>query len=404
MEQLYEISNRLIRDVDTTFKRGLIDVINWDLKLIEIKGSRGVGKTTMMLQKAKELLAEGNNVLYVSADMPYFFKKSLVDTAEIFFKYGGEYLFVDEVHKYPRKHQKADWSLELKNISDSIPALKVIYSGSSILQLYSGLGDLSRRKASYFLKGLSLREYLDMNGVYKSVFFKLQDILKEHNEISGKIAASIKILPHFKTYLKTGYYPFFRDGGDVFYSRLSEIVNVIIDTDIPYVSDIQYESLYKMKQLLMAISTTVPYTPNLSNLKSDLYITDQRTLIKYINLLEKAELINTLGAKAVGNKILGKPSKIYLNNTNLMYVLTNERVNEGTVRETFFLNQLIHINKVDYPNVGDFFVDDKYLFEIGGKNKTSKQIKDINESYVVSDDIEIGFANHIPLWLFGFLY
>ncbi|MBN1924596.1 MAG: ATP-binding protein [Prolixibacteraceae bacterium] len=404
MEKLYEISNRLITNTHVTFRRSLFEKINWNLKLIEIKGSRGVGKTTLMLQKAKDLLLAGSNVLYVSADMPYFFKESLVETAETFYKYGGECLFIDEVHKYPRKNQNADWSLELKNISDSIPDLKVVYSGSSILQLYTGLGDLSRRKVSYLLKGLSFREYLEMKGIFNGSIFELQDILKRHIEISREITTNIKILPHFKAYLKTGYYPFFIDGEDVFFSRLAEIVNVIIDADIPYISDIKHETLHKMKQLLAAISTTVPYVPNLSNLKSNLFVTDQRTLIKYINLLEKAELINTLGAKAVGNKILGKPQKIYINNTNLMWVISNEGVNQGTVRETFFLNQLKHICKIDYPRLGDFIVNDKYVFEIGGKSKTSKQLKGFEHPYVVSDEIETGFANHIPLWLFGFLY
>jgi uncharacterized protein len=404
MEQLYEISNRLIKNVSSTFKRSMFGEVNWDHQLIEIKGSRGVGKTTLMLQKAKELMGNGRNVLYVSADMPYFFNHTLVDTAETFYKYGGEYLFVDEVHKYPVKQSKTDWSLELKNIYDSIQGIKVLYSGSSILQLYTGNGDLSRRKASYLLKGLSLREYLEMNGLFTGKSFTITGIVENHIHIANEITSAIKILPHFKSYLHMGYYPFYRKGEDVFFSRLSETINVIIDSDIPFIADIPHETLHKMKQLLAAISTTVPYTPNLSNLRGDLYITDQRTLIKYINLLEKAELINTLGARAVGNKILGKPSKIYLNNTNLMQALTPAQINEGTIWETFFLNQLNHLYEVGYPDKGDFIVDNKYVFEIGGKNKTSKQISLVDNAYIVSDNIETGFANHIPLWLFGFLY
>lgn len=404
MDQLYEVSNRLIKNVSLDFKRGIFEKVNWDHQLIEIKGSRGVGKTTMMLQKAKELFDEGKNVLYVSADMPYFFNHTLIDTAENFYKYGGEYLLIDEVHKYPVKQSKTDWSLELKNIYDSIQGLKVIYSGSSILQLYAGNGDLSRRKASYLLKGLSLREYLNMNGLLKCKPFTISEIVDNHIHIAVEVTSALKILPHFKSYLRMGYYPFYRNGEDVYFSRLSEIINVIIDSDIPFVADIPHETLHKMKQLLAAISTTVPYTPNLSNLRSDLYITDQRTLIKYINLLEKAELINTLGARAVGNKILGKPSKIYLNNTNLMQTFSHGQINEGTIRETFFLNQLNHLYEVDYPDKGDFMVDRKYVFELGGRNKKSKQISTVDKAYVVSDNIETGFANHIPLWLFGFLY
>lgn len=404
MESLYELSNRLIGSVSDVFVRDMLKTINWDLRLIEIKGSRGVGKTTMMLQKAKELSDSGRQVLYVSADMPYFFNNSLVDMAEMFYKYGGEYLFIDEVHKYPQKQQNADWSLELKNIYDSIPTMHVVYSGSSILQLHTGLGDLSRRKAGYLMKGLSFREYLKMKGVYNAEAMKLSDVLKNHLQIAQKITADIKILPHFKAYLRMGYYPFYTEGEDVFFSRLSEIISVIIDSDIPYVSDVPHETLHKMKQLLAAISTTVPYSPNLSQLKSNLYIADQRTLIKYINLLEKAELITTLGAKAVGNKILGKPAKIYLNNTNLMYALSEKNINDGTIRETFFYNQLMHNYEIAYPKTGDFYVDNQYLFEVGGKNKTGRQVKDNKQAYIVSDNIETGFANHIPLWLFGFLY
>lgn len=404
MQQLHEISNRLLKSTDINFKRSLYNQIDWNDKLIEIKGARGVGKTTLMLQKAKEISDTGKSVLYISLDIPYFYKNQLFETAEEFFKYGGQYLFIDEVHKYPQKQKKIDWAQELKNIYDTIPDLFVIYSGSSVLQLYQSQGDLSRRKSSYFLNGLSFREYLQFYKKinYKTVTFK--EIINNHQDISNEIIRKIKILPEFNNYLQTGYYPFYAENSEKYFERLTEVINVVIETDIPYVSDISYETLHKLKQLLSAVASTVPYSLNLSDISSKLYITDQRTLIKYFNLLEKAELINTLGANVIGNKILNKPQKIYLNNTNLSFAIDKDNIQIGIQRETFFLNQLRYLHKVNYPKTGDFIIDNKFTFETGGKNKDKKQIKNIENAYLATDNIEIGFANRIPLWLFGFLY
>ncbi|MCF6365641.1 MAG: AAA family ATPase [Bacteroidales bacterium] len=404
MEQLHEISNRLLKSVKLNFKRSLFTQINWNEKLIEIKGARGVGKTTLMLQKAKELSDTGNNVLYISLDIPYFYKNQLFETAEEYFKYGGQYLFIDEVHKYPQKQKELDWAQELKNIYDTIPDLFVVYSGSSILQLYQSKGDLSRRKSSYSLNGLSFREYLQF---YREIDFKsfsLSELISNHQDISNEIINKIKILPEFKQYLQTGYYPFFIESSEKYNDRLADIINVVIETDIPYVSDISYETLSKLKQLLFSVATTVPYSVNLSDISNKLYITDQRTLIKYFNLLEKAELINTLGAKVIGNRIFSKPQKIFLNNTNLAFAIDKNNINRGTQRETFFMNQLRYKHVVNYTKSSDFLIDNKYTFEIGGKNKDNKQIKNIENSFLSIDNIETGFANKIPLWLFGFLY
>jgi len=404
MDQLFEISHRLIRNVSVEFKRGLYSEINWNERLIEIKGSRGVGKTTLMLQKAKEEEENGKKVLYFSADLPFFYKNNLFDTADKFQKYGGEILFIDEIHKYPKKQKQNDWAQEIKNIYDALPDLQVIYSGSSILQLYQSAGDLSRRKTTYFLNGLSLREYLIYNRKAKFEKVSLRNIIENHVEIGKSISSQIKILPEFQAYLKTGYYPFYNESPESFLQRLGDIINVIIDTDIPYVSEMTQETAHKIKQLLAAVSSTVPYTPNLSNTASELYIADQRTLIGYLNYLEKAELITTLGARAIGNKILNKPAKIYLNNPNLMYAIDKNLVNMGTLRETFFLNQVRYLFPVNYPKRADFYVDNKYIFEVGGKNKRNTQIKDLENSFIAKDDIETGYANVIPLWVFGFLY
>ncbi len=404
MDQLYEISLRLIQNISLEFTRGLYSEINWNDRLNEIKGSRGVGKTTLMLQKANEVQANGNKVLYFSADLPYFYKNSLFDTADKFQKYGGEILFIDEIHKYPQKQKQSDWAQEIKNIYDALPALQVIYSGSSILQLYQSAGDLSRRKTTYFLNGLSLREYLLYNRKAKFEKVSLGTIIEHHVEIGNDISSRIKILPEFQAYLKSGYYPFYNESPESFFQRLGDIINVIIDTDIPYVSEMSQETAHKIKQLLAAVSSTVPYAPNLSNTASKLYIADQRTLIAYLNYLEKAELITTLGARAVGNRILNKPAKIYLNNTNLLYAIDKNLVNIGTLRETFFLNPVRYLFPVKYPKTADFYVDNKYIFEVGGKNKGNSQIKDLENSFIAKDDIETGYANVIPLWIFGFLY
>jgi len=372
--------------------------------LIEIKGARGVGKTTLMLQKAKELQNNNKKVLYISADLPYFYDNTLFETAEQFYKYEGEYLYIDEIQKYPKKHKKYDWAQEIKNIYDTIPDLKVVYSGSSILQLYKSQGDLSRRKTSYNLRGLSFREYLLFSKNVNLQSFKLHEILDNHERIAKEISKDIRILYYFNLYLKAGYYPFYKENPEAYFDRISEIINVIIDVDIPSVNDIAFETLHKIKQLLAVILSSTPYSPGLSNLSSKLYVTDQRTLLKYINLLEKAELIITLGAKTQGNNILNKPDKIYLNNTNIMFAIDKNNINKGTVRETFFINQLSYLHNVKYPKSTDFLVDDNYYFEVGGKNKKKKQIAELEKAFVVKDDIETGFINIIPLWLFGLLY
>jgi len=405
MQEIFSYSNSLIDTVELVFKRYLFQQINWETRLVEILGSRGVGKTTMMLQKAKILNTEkANQAVYISLDDKLMFKHSIVDVAEELVKYGVQYLFLDEVHKYPSKMKDYDWSAEIKNSYDRFPNLRIVYSGSSILKIYKGQGDLSRRKSSYRLAGLSFREYLELNGIISLNKLGLTDLLERHQEISSAITKNIKVIPPFKEYLKTGYFPFYNEDPSSYYNRLNSILNVIIETDIPAVSSITFETSLKLKKLLAAIASTVPYVPNLLNLRNELFVTDQRTLLKYLDFLEKAEVISTLSQKATGNKILQKPDKIYLGNTNYFYGLNLMGEEMGTIRETFFETQLNIEHQLRLPKIGDFLVDEKYTFEIGGKNKTSKQVKDIQNYYVVLDDIENGIFNQIPLWLFGFLY
>jgi predicted AAA+ superfamily ATPase len=337
-------------------------------------------------------------------DLPYFYTKHLFDFVNEFTQHGGNYLFLDEIHRYPSKHKDSDWSLELKNITDSFPDLQIVYSGSSILHLYKGQGDLSRRKASYLMNGLSFREYLELNKVMKHSTISLESLLKEHNSIATEICASIKPLMHFKNYLKTGYYPFYSGKEEIYFRQLQDVINLIIDTDLPYLSAISQSGKEQLKRLLGAISSTVPYMPNMNKLAELIRVTDHRTLMKYLQLLDEAQIIQMIRSNSKGNKQFQKPEKILINNTNLMYALGLYHAEIGAQRETFFYNQVSYSEKVYYSKVGDFMVNEKFIFEIGGKNKGFKQLMNESNAFVVSDEIEIGFGNKIPLWLFGFLY
>ncbi len=404
MDILFSTSDRLIRSTDMRFQRSLMDRIDWSQRLIEIRGSRGVGKTTLMLQRAGMLQRQGLKVLYASLDTPHFFNNSIVDLAEYLNNYGITHLFLDEVHRYPSKHIQSDWALEIKNVYDTFPDLKVVYSGSSILQLYKGKGDLSRRKAGYLMPGLSFREYLALQGIADLDPVGLPRILVDHVDLAHSVIRHIKPIPHFMDYLTHGYYPFFSGDIGVYQSRIRDVVSLIIDTDLPYVASVSPSAREQLKRMLGAISTTVPYVPNLRRLAEMMHITDHRTLLKYLHLLEEAALVTLLRSDAKGNKILQKPDKIYLNNTNLSRALGLSESDAGTERETFFLSQASMAGQVRYPKEGDFLVDNEIVFEIGGKRKSGRQLRDGIHAYIAADDIETGFASKIPLWLFGFLY
>jgi predicted AAA+ superfamily ATPase len=405
MELLFEINNRRISSVSNKFERSLAGLINWNSRLIEIRGSRGVGKTTLLLQQVKKKhLGKPQEGLYVSLDDAYFYEKSLVDFTDQYVKYGGTHLYLDEVHKYPAKKKGLDWSRELKNIYDRYPELQIVFTGSSILELHRGEGDLSRRRSTYKMSGLSFREYLIYQNIIDKNVIALTDILDNHISYAREISSKIKVLKYFKDYLQYGYFPFYKEDPEHYYLRIKDVTSLILESDIPASVDIHFDTIFKLKRLLGAISTSSPYTPNLTQLRSDLQITDQRTLIKYLEYLEKSELLNVLQKDSRGNRILRKPDKLYLNNSNLMYAMSPNRIVMGNVRETFFLNQLNYSHQVSYPNKGDFQVDNQYIFEVGGKGKDSRQIKDLDNAFIAADGIEVGIGNKIPLWLFGFLY
>ncbi len=371
-------------------------MINWDDRLIIIRGQRGTGKTTMVLQYIKSHFTELEQVLYISLDDIYFSENSLSELVEEFVSYDGKYLFVDEVHRYK------GWSAEIKNIYDFYPDMHLILSGSSAIDFYINSADLGRRATVYKLPEQSFREFLDFEYNIKFDTFTLDEILRNHEKSSLVINARIKSLKYFKKYLQTGAYPFKSKEDYQYYEKLEAIIQTVIDNDIPAVENIQYESRRKLQRLLLMMANNSPFKVNISDLSRKLN-TSRDVLSKYLNLLSMAGLINTLSTDGLGNVMFRKPDKLYLSNTNLINAISTN-INTGCIRETFFLNQLSQTHFISYPKSGDFLVNGKYTFEIGGKTKTMKQIAGIKDSFLALDEIEYGYKNKIPLWLFGFLY
>lgn len=388
--------HRRLQVVDTKFKRSLYSRINWNVRLIGIRGARGVGKTTMLLQRIKEAFPRFNEAMYVSLDNLWFNNNSLEDLVEYLYTHGVHNIFLDEVHKYP------NWSAHLKNFYDNYPDLNIVYTGSAMLAIDNSKVDLSRRQSLYTLKGLSFREYLEYEFGVKHEIIKFQDLLENHTTQAMRITSQCKILKQFEDYLKHGYYPYYKEVGEDYYQRVEEVINLVIESDMPVAADVTFSTIQKIKKLLMVITQNVPLEPNIAKLTAQLETTRDQCL-KMLYLLDKADLLYLLTDKLKDYKHLNNPKKIYLNNTNLMYALS-ANVSEGNLRETFFANQLTSIGSVVMPRQGDFFIDDKYIFEVGGSSKTFAQIADLPNSYLAIDDIEIGNGNRIPLWMFGFLY
>lgn len=395
MEGLVKIYLRLLQETDAKMFRYLYRNIDWDEHCIAIIGAKGVGKTTMLLQHIKTTFANKDEALFASLDNTWFANHTIFDLADEFYMNGGTHLFLDEIHHYP------NWAIEIKNIYDSFPKLKIVFTGSSLLQIYKSTADLSRRVVYETLEGLSFREFLKFENIGDFPVFPLEEIVENHQNIAMQITKDIKIMPLFKKYLRNGYYLFYKEGVKKYETKLQEAINNVIDVDIPAVENIEFASRHKLKKLLAVLSTLVPYTPNIKEL-SDAIDTNRNLTVKYLSLLANAKLLNLVSFK---NKTIGdltKPNKVLLDNTNLSYIF-GENANIGSARETFFVNQLNAVSKVSLANQGDFVVD-KYTFEVGGKRKTFDQIKDVPNSFVVSDDLEVGHKNKIPLWLFGMMY
>jgi predicted AAA+ superfamily ATPase len=397
MDTLIEKSYQKVRDADTRFIRSIMNKIDWNDRLIGIRGSRGVGKTTLLLQRIKKFLGNTSDSLYVSLDHLWFAEHGLLDLVDFFVKRGGKFLFLDEVHKYPK------WSQAIKNIYDDFPTLKVVFTGSSLLEILNARADLSRRAIVYDIQGLSYREFLNMTQKTDLPIVSLSDILKNHKEISDEILLKVKPLQFFSDYLQHGYYPFFTEGIVRFAYRLEEVVNMILEVELPLLRNVEPAYILKIKQLLQIVSESVPFIPNIDNLSKRIVI-HRNTLLSYLYYLQETRLTNHLHKDISGINRLQKPEKIYLENTNLAFTLAENNTDTGNMRETFFLNQLSYNHTVEYPNSGDFWVDKKFLFQIGGKSKSGKQIKDTANAYIAADNIEYGFDRKIPLWLFGMLY
>ncbi|MDY5459223.1 MAG: AAA family ATPase [Bacteroidales bacterium] len=396
IQPLYDSYHRKIAKVDLRFKRYLYSQINWKARIISIKGARGTGKTTMLLQHILENYEDIDQTLYASLDNLWFATHSLMELVDWADRHGISRLYLDEVHRYEL------WSQSLKNIYDDYPDMSIVYTSSSLLVLDNATVDMSRRQTPYTLYGLSFREYLELEGIFKTEAISLDDVLMHHVKKAMNIVGRIKVAPLFEAYLAHGYYPFYRESLEDFPSRLRETVTVVIDSDLPAVENVTYETLQKTKKLLMIISEHVPFEPTMSELWRQLS-TDNESGLKMLYALDKAQVLALLTAKTNNYKSLSKPDKIFLSNPNLMHVLC-PKVDKGNERETFFISQLRVLHDVRYPKQGDFLIDNKFLFEVGGKNKTFEQIADVPNSYLAVDDTEVGSGCRIPLWMFGFLY
>ena len=393
---IINVYRRKIAEVKTDFKRYLYKEIEWEDRLIGIRGARGVGKTTLLLQYIKENVKDKSKALWVSLDNLWFKTNSLLDMVELLYNQGVNYLFFDEVHRFK------DWSLYLKNFYDNYPDLKIVYTGSSMLEIDNSKGDLSRRQIVYTLGNMSFREYLEFNKILTADALTLADILKNHVDFASEVASKIKVLKYFGDYLKKGCYPFAGEVRGGYESRLNSVIQLVIENDMPASTEISYQTVEKTKTLLMLIVGNVPFEANISKLAEALGST-RDSCLKMLYTLDKGNIIALLTKDMKNYKHMTAPSKVYLYNTNLMYALSG-KIDIGNLRETFFFNQVQLLFDVRYPKQGDFLVDNKYLFEVGGQSKTFDQIKNIPQSYLAVDGIESGFGNRIPLWMFGFLY
>ena len=397
MDILLEQSERLISNINLNFKRYLFDTIQWDSRLIGIKGARGTGKTTLLLQWIKEQNLPTEKAAYFSLDDLYFLEHSLKETVTQFYKNGGSVLVLDEVHKYK------NWSLEIKNIYDFFPELKIIFTGSSIIDISRQEGDLSRRALMYELPGLSYREYLSMLGIINLPVIGLEELLFNSAEIKKKIPPTFRPLEHFNNYLNYGYYPFGIVDSSSIHQRINQLIRTIVEVDMAELKDFDIRNAKKLLQLVYVIAQQVPFKPNISSLaiKTNIH---RNSLNNYLYYLEQAKILSLLFPAGNSTAVLQKPEKIFLNNTTLLAALAEQKPNIGTVREIFFLSQLQTLHKVQLPKQGDFYVNNTYTFEVGGKGKGQKQLESLENAWVVKDDIEFPMLKTIPLWMFGLLY
>ena len=401
MDKLFERHDEYISTVSTDFVRGYINKIDWTIRLIAIKGPKGVGKSTLMQQYIKLNFApDDRHVLYCSADTNYFTTHTLVDTADRFCKLGGRYLFIDEIHKYE------NWSREIKEIYDLHRDLHIVISGSSLLQINDGQTDLSRRLTEYLMPGLSFREYLCMEAGIHIDSITLDDLLSSPNRFCIEVKKLCHPLEHFGDYLKAGYYPFYFENKRIYQSRIESVINYIIDSELTKFRSLEVSNCRNIKALLQILSQIVPYEVDISKLSRTIGI-QRPTTLKYLKHLEEAALIRRLFTHLDTISDLQKPDKILLDNSNLLYTLSDTPPEIGTVRETFFCNQLHSAeHRVEYGGIktGDFRIDRDLIVEVGGPDKSFKQVQGETNAFLAVDDIDSATARRIPLWAFGFLY
>ncbi|MGD2087308.1 MAG: ATP-binding protein [Candidatus Aminicenantes bacterium] len=402
VERFFDIQKDIAKSISMDFQRYLFTEIDFEERLIGIIGARGTGKTTLLVQHYKKEFSSPEDCLYISADNIYIISAGLFNIAEYFFKYGGKVLLIDEIHKYP------NWSQELKNIYDSFPGKKIIFSGSSMLDIVKRKADLSRRAVIYKLRGLSFREFLEISGKISLSPLQFQDIVENHITHANDISSRTEILKYFKHYLKKGYYPYFIESQkeENYFNKLDNALEKILYEDIPSVFNIKVSSIPLLKKLIYLVASSHPFQVNIDSLSNELKVS-RETLPNFMEYLERAGVFNLLYSGTSGKKILRKPQKVYLENTNLVHLINQKTGFEyeiGAVREIFFVNQLKHKHNIFGSTRADFTVDDKYVFEVGGKSKKAKQVDLSKKEFLVKDGIEIGSHHVIPLWIFGMMY
>jgi len=398
MEELFSYQNKILKSVTNQWQRYAFQKIDWSQRLFGIKGLRGVGKTTLLLQYLKFHYPNKEQALYVSADHPWFYSNSLHELITEFEKMGGKLLLIDEIHKYPK------WSSELKTAFDAHSEMQFIFSASSAFDIFKAEADLSRRATVTLLPGLSFREFIEFRHGISLEAVSLDEILKDASDISNRVNEKIKPLPLFKKYLSYGYFPFLRDEADeTIRQKLAAIVHTVLESDLAYVQDYSPSNIQKIKKLLGVIAGTAPFTPNISKIADKLNV-GRNSIYNYLKHLEDAHILNLTHKTGRGISVLQKPDKVYFENTNLAYAL-NINAQSGAIRETFFVNQLRNAGyDIHLAKKGDFLINDEITVEVGGKNKTGKQVIEVQNAWLAKDDIEFSFQNSIPLWMFGLLY
>lgn len=400
IEELFEIQLEMTAAVNLSFKRYLYEKIDWNTRLFAVVGARGVGKTTLLLQHYKENYSSPEECLYVSADNILVSSIGLLKIATEFFRSGGKLFIIDEVHKYP------NWSGEIKNIYDSFPNGRIAITGSSSLGILSKGSDLSRRMMIYQIKGLSFREYLALEAEIKLPAYSVGDILDRHVTIAASIKEKTKALKHFKNYLKHGYYPFYLENREQYHIKLNNVVEKVISEDIPTLFGVKTSSIPLLRKLIYLVATSQPFIPNIERIGSQIGISKEY-VYNFLEYLDKAGIFACVYPAEKGLKLVRKPQKIYLENPNLFHAIlgkTGFRSEIGAIRESFFVNQMKVVQTVLASDSADFVVNGSFLFEVGGENKGYKQIAGKKNSFIVSDEIEIGSGNKIPLWMIGLLY